>query len=134
MLLDRGMSVEELASALGMNNSTMVYNWIENKYYPSQPYLFKLADFFCCSMDYLLGRTDDFTYAKTKSTLEFKTQLTKFLELNSISKYKLAKELQINKGNVYAWFNKGCYPTTEMIVKIADYLHCSVDELIGRNI
>ena len=132
LIEEHNIDVEILAKAIGLNNPTMLYNWIDEKYFPSKNYLIKICDYFACSCDYLLKRTDDYTTVKTKKEVDFKTQLAKFLSIKNISKYKLAKEAKINKSNVYSWFTKNTAPTTDMVVKLADFLNVSVDELIGR--
>ena len=49
----RGISREMLASEIGVSRKTL-YNWIENGKIPESA-LVKMADFFGCSIDYLLG-------------------------------------------------------------------------------
>lgn len=41
-------------------------------------------------------------------------------------------ECGMNKDALYTMRSKGFYPRVEAIVKIADYLNCSVDYLLGR--
>lgn len=48
----------------------------------------------------------------------------------SISKLLLACEL--NKNAIFTMQSSGYYPRVEAITKIADYLDCSVDYLLGR--
>ena len=43
----------------------------------------------------------------------------------------LAKEIGISSGILTKW-KKGTIPSGEMLIKIADYLDCSVDYLLGR--
>jgi len=57
--VEKGLKQSEVAVAVGV--STAVYGYYErgiNK--PDPDMLVKLADFFGCSVDYLLGREDDF--------------------------------------------------------------------------
>ena len=51
----RGISKDLLAGAIGVTRKTL-YNWIENGKIPESA-LIKMADFFGCSIDYLLGRS-----------------------------------------------------------------------------
>ena len=44
----------------------------------------------------------------------------------------LAKEIGISSGIVTKWKTIGTLPNGETLVKIADYLNCSVDYLLGR--
>jgi len=54
----KGLSQEELARVLHLNQSTIAY-YESGKKRPSYEVLQSLAEFFGVSIDYLLGRTDD---------------------------------------------------------------------------
>ena len=45
----------------------------------------------------------------------------------------VAKEIGISSGIVTKWKNNGTVPNGETLTKIADYLGCSVDYLLGRD-
>ena len=53
---------------------TNIGRWEKGLNEPTASQLIKLADFFDCSIDYLLGRTDEFDYAK--STKKKSAELT----------------------------------------------------------
>ena len=44
----------------------------------------------------------------------------------------VAKEIGISSGIVTKWKSTGTLPNGETLIKIADYLDCSVDYLLGR--
>ena len=46
--------------------------------------------------------------------------------------YRAAKETGISQGLMNQYKNGAKTPTTENLIKIADYLDCSVDVLLGR--
>lgn len=46
--------------------------------------------------------------------------------------YRTAKETGISQGLMNQYKNGAKTPTTENLIKIADYLDCSVDVLLGR--
>lgn len=52
-----GMTQEKLAKALGTTNQT-VYRWENGVFSPKVSELCKLADFFGCTTDWLLGRSE----------------------------------------------------------------------------
>ena len=56
---ERGLTQRELAEKIGVKNYT-VANWEQNRTEPSVRDLIDLANFFECSVDYLIGREDDF--------------------------------------------------------------------------
>lgn len=49
-----------------------------------------------------------------------------------ISKNKLLTDLNLSKNSFVDWQNRGTIPSAETVAKIADYLDCSVDYLLGR--
>ena len=86
---EKGLSQVELAKALNVSKACI--SMIEiGKNEPTAITLIKYADFFECSIDYLLGREDDFgniTIQKEKSsvdlTAEEKSLLDTFRKLNT---------------------------------------------------
>jgi len=55
------LSLKDVADDLGIQKGTLG-NIERSDKYPSLDMLFKLANYFCISVDYLLGRTDDPQY------------------------------------------------------------------------
>ena len=58
---------QELCEFIGLPRY-IVSNWEQGRSEPSAEDLIKLADFFDCTVDYLLGREDDFGNIVAKST------------------------------------------------------------------
>ncbi len=54
------------------------------------------------------------------------------LQEKNISAYKVAKATSISQGLMNEYKNGIKLPTLQNITKIADYLDCSVDYLLGR--
>lgn len=44
----------------------------------------------------------------------------------------VAKEIGVSSGILTKWKTTGALPNGETLIKIADYLDCSVDYLLGR--
>ncbi len=44
----------------------------------------------------------------------------------------VAKEIGISSGIISKWKSEGTLPNGETLIKLADYLDCSVDYLLGR--
>ena len=44
----------------------------------------------------------------------------------------VAKEIGVSSGIITKWKNAGTLPNGETLLKIADYLDCSIDYLLGR--
>ena len=56
---EKGLTQRELAQKLNLTQAT-ICDWEVSKVEPSIEWLVKLADFFEVSVDYLIGREDDF--------------------------------------------------------------------------
>lgn len=56
---ERGVSMMTLAKAIGVSD-TAVCKWENQDSEPKLSYIIKLADYFNCTADYLIGRSDDF--------------------------------------------------------------------------
>lgn len=55
-----------------------------------------------------------------------------YLQDKGITAYKVAKETGIPQGRMNEYKNGKATPNAENLIKIADYLDCSIDFLLGR--
>ncbi len=55
---ERGISMMALAGAIGVSD-TAVCKWENQTSEPKLSYIIRLAEFFNCSADYIIGRSDD---------------------------------------------------------------------------
>lgn len=53
-------------------------------------------------------------------------------EQHGISQEQLASMLGIDRSTVTKWETGDSYPRGEILTKLADTLHCTIDELFGR--
>ncbi|HBG7746401.1 TPA: helix-turn-helix transcriptional regulator [Clostridioides difficile] len=59
--------------------------------------------------------------------------ISQILRKRNIKPYKLAKELEIDESGLYKILrNEKKNPTINTLIKIADYLDITLDELVGR--
>ena len=62
----------------------------------------------------------------------FTNRFVEYLQTKNITAYKVAKETGISQGLMNEYKNGVKLPTVQNLAKIADYLDCSVDYLLGR--
>ncbi len=62
----------------------------------------------------------------------FTEKFVKIIQDKQIKPYHIAKETGISTGLLSAYKRGEKVPSVENLVKIADYLDCSVDYLLGR--
>lgn len=124
--------INALKDYFQLNSTAIIYDWLTNKYLPNFENIIKLADYFKVNLDYLLGRTLNFEEVVSKKIPSFDVHFRKILLSHNSSQYKLLKDNIVSRGHLNSWLNKKHLPSVENLVKIADYLKISVDELVGR--
>lgn len=62
----------------------------------------------------------------------FTKRFNEILNKKQVTAYKVAKETGISQGLVNEYKNGVKLPTIPNLIKIADYLGCSIDYLLGR--
>ncbi len=99
---------------------------------PSLEILVKIADYFQCSTDFLLGFTEDTGTPPFLPMPPFKDRLPYLLKLNGMSRYRFQKKTEIAPSLLYYYSKGQKSPTLDIIVRIAKKLDCSVDFVLGR--
>lgn len=62
----------------------------------------------------------------------FTERFKKIIQTNNLTAYRVAKDTGISQGLMAEYHRGNKIPTVNNLVKIADYLNCSVDYLLGR--
>lgn len=62
----------------------------------------------------------------------FTERFKKIIQTNNLTAYRVAKDTGISQGLMAEYHRGDKIPTVNNLVKIADYLGCSVDYLLGR--
>jgi len=52
---------------------------------------------------------------------------------NNINAKKLAQAIGIDRTTIYEWINHNKYPYVKTLIKICEYLKCSLDYILGRD-
>jgi len=133
LISENNLKVEELQAYLNLKSPSLIYFWIDGTYTPKLSYLNKLANFFKCPIDYLVGTIDDYDEIKKDINLpQFDERLQKILIDKNLSKKFLTKQNIISSSLYRSIFERKSDPTIETLIKLADYLNVSVDYLVGR--
>ena len=129
---ERGITKEDLAKGLGLKDCSMIYRWIKSVHVPTLSSANAVANFFNCSLDYLAGRTEDFKPVKAQELKPFGTQFRKVIKNAKISQNNIIKNLNISTHSIVSWLNNKTIPNFSSVIKLANYLNISIDELVGR--
>ena len=131
LITESNKSDEQIAEIVGVHRTT-IGKYKSGKDFPSTDTFIKLADFFNCSADYLLGKNDDLTTSAFKTCPPFNEQLNFLLNKYKISKQALSINSHIPESIIYQWRDGIYKPTLANVIKLAEYFDCSVDAILGR--
>ena len=119
----------DLAKSLGVDVS-IIYTWSRKEYIPSTENFIGISKYLDYSLEYLFCRTDDLGNCIVNKIDNFYNSLLKIVELRKTTIKKMKKDKIITANNLFKWKN-GSVPTPETLIKLADYLSVSVDELLS---
>lgn len=134
IMLENNITPEKLALDL-KHNVFDIYHWssCKCKYMPSVANLIKLADYFHCSLTFLLGMEEINSLVCPKAAADFTKRFPSIVKEKGFSLYKLAKATNMNNVSYYDWINGKAFPRIDSLIKVAAALECSIDYLIGRD-
>ena len=130
--MGKEITVKDLQNYFNFKSTSLIYLWKKNDCLPSFDNLIKLADYFKVSLDYILGLTESNEVVLPKKLPKFSNHFKKILKQYNSSQYKLIKDGIISNGHLNSWLNLNNMPSVENLIRLADHLNISVDELVGR--
>lgn len=131
LLAERNISNKTFAQAIGVNVST-VGRWKRNAKYMRLSQILKIADYFNCSLDFLVGRSEKDIDFQPKECPPFYKHFRMLLEEKGISRNKINQETRIKSSHFVDWKN-GADPHIFSLIELADYLDITLDVLVGRD-
>ena len=131
LMFDAKVRSTSLANQLGCGRAT-IYRYLQGNKIPALDMVVRLADYFACSTDFLLGLEEETYPQEFLPCPPFKDRLAFLLEHFGITKYRLQKLSGVPESAIYNWQNGVFEPKIDNIIRIAKALDCSVDFVIGR--
>lgn len=127
ILNEQGKSYKDLENA-NIISKRSYYQY--KTYTPFLPTILKIANYLNVSLDYLSGRKSENYFKKYKIEQNgFYNNLSNILEKLKISQSKFSEDLSIGRTNFTYW-KQGSFPKYSMLIDIANYLNCDIDELL----
>ncbi len=133
LMLEKGIKASALSKAIGVSDST-ISRYTQGLQMPAFEILVALAEYFDCSIDFLLGLTDipRRENQRFKPVPAFATQFRVAMKACGFSQYALQKKTKISWASFNAWLRGQKLPYPDSLIKIANAMDCSVDFLLGR--
>ena len=133
ILIENNMTKRRLAGICHVTTSQMTSFF--RGAMPSIKTATRIADILDISLNFLMGldenREETKVLNKGYDLSNFLNRYQTALELNKISHWKASRLLSISESNIRGW-RKGSIPKIETLMKLAEYLHVSIDYLLGR--
>ena len=132
LMLENNINASDLAKALGLGTSTLS-RYTRGERLPNIKCLIKLADYFKCSTDYLLGLEDDNYAQNFLPCPPFNERLSFLLNYFNRTSFSVYNNTNISEARFYVWKNGTGLPTVDNLINLAQIFGCSVDFVIGRS-
>ena len=132
LIFDNKKPVTDIAKEIGINKSTL-YEYLLCERAPRICNLVKIADYFHCSIDFLLGLENEIPGLVFKECKPFPEQFKAILSHFNISRYQLKKLTGLAESVLYYWAKGQRTPTIESVLLVCEKLECRVDFFIGRS-
>lgn len=130
LLIENSLNIKTFSIKLNLNLSEC-YKYLRKEYLPRLANIIKIADYFECSIDYLLG-LEETTDLKFSHTPPFDKTFTKLLKDKNLTRYQLNKHTKIANSRINDWCNGRRLPSIDNLIILATYFDYSLDLLLGR--
>ncbi len=131
LIFESGKNIKQISEELGCGNST-IYHYTTGRYLPNLDMTVKLADYFRCTTDYLLGLAAESKANDFNVCPPFGERFPKVLNEKGVSRYSLQIKTHVAESVMRYWAQGKTAPSVVNIVKIAKALDVTVDYLLGR--
>lgn len=121
---------EQLGKAIGISGQT-IRAWCDGSQSIFLSKAVRLADYFHCSLEYLVGRSDTLLDFTIKPCPPFYDQFRAVMKERGATRYRMAKESKI-KDSYFTTWKEGSDPHILSVITVADYLDVTIDYLVGR--
>lgn len=130
LLKENSLSPYAFSVIMGVSSS-VVRKWLKPGCNVTLINLVRIADYFDCSIEYLVGRSDDLSACDFKPVPDFAVQLKKVIAESNRSVYDICKHTTLAWTCFSDWYH-GQNPRLGSLIQLADYFGITIDDLIGR--
>ncbi len=131
LMFDNNLSAKEFASNSGIDEACISF-YLQGKSMPSVESLIKIAEYFNCSTDFLLGREEENKSIIFKTCPPFSERLKFLKNYYNCSSYKIYHNTKVAKSSYYDWLSGRRQPMLDNVIRLADLFGCRVDFVLGR--
>ena len=130
LMTEYNVTKEQLASICNVDIDS-VRKWLNGERLITLRHLLPIVEHFNCSFNYILGKTLKFLEFIPQKCPPFHEHIDFVIKQCRKTKKNLKNDINIYY-SFYTNWKKGKSPHVLTLIKIADYLGCTVDNLVGR--
>lgn len=132
LCLENNISCLQLEKFLNIHNARLS-KYCQQTFFPNIDRAICLANYFNCSLDYLVGLTN-IKISENLSTPNIQIFFQRINDLIAIEKNKTVflNNCKLARTTLFRWKQKNIFPRLENIYNIASYYNISIDYLLGR--
>ena len=131
LIEEQELTLSDLAQKTGMTQSN-ISEYLRDIHQPSFSHLVSFLYIFNCSAEYLLGKTDLPVSEPLHPVLPFHERLRAVMQEFGVSQTRMIREMPLSANALYKWLSGRAHPSPDSLIRLAKYLDCSIDYLIGR--
>ncbi|MDE6302798.1 MAG: transcriptional regulator [Clostridia bacterium] len=131
LLAENNLDYKTFAAEIGVSASRIT-DYIRNDKLPTVQTLIKIADYFNCSTDYLLGKEYENAHEEFCTPPSFAQRLIFLKENFHLAHKEIYSGKGITKSRYFEWLSGKRQPSIDNVINLAENLHCSIDFILGR--
>ena len=132
LMFENNLNKKTLAANVNIR-ATAFTNYFHHRHMPTVEVLLKIADYFNCSTDFLLGFEEENKNLTFKECPAFPEQLKFLIEYFKFhSAHAFYTSANIPKSVYYNWISGSKKPSLDNIIKLAEHFDRRVDFILGR--
>ena len=125
------LKVQEFADRVGIAASS-ISNYLHDARVPSVENIVKIADYFNCSVDHLVGIESENPNLTFKKCPPFPEQLAFLMKRFNRKPHDIDKSDTVSKSNYFEWKKGKRMPSLDNVIGLARFFDCRVDFVLGR--
>lgn len=134
LCIDKNINLKQLSKLINIQDS-LLYKYEKGKSMPTLDNLTKIANFFNCTISYLVSLSDTLGKETLKNNPDKSIFFKRYSDLvskNNLTHYVVCKNLGISISSIRNW-RLGAIPYIDTLIKLSTYFNVSVDYLLGRS-
>ena len=131
LLFDSKLTQKQLADITGIDKAS-INRYKAGTCMPNLKAVVKLAEHFNCSIDYLVGKTEESSHSNFLPCPPFNERLQLYLNRYGGTAYSLCQTVGLPDNKFYGWLAGTNFPRIDSVEKLADYFKCTIDQFLGR--